>query len=188
MSFLERFSGRMQPLESSEAFSRFYEDTHQNIFRYVMASCGGAETLAEDITAEAYLRAWKSRRNFSGTSEAAFGWVLTIARHLLIDNFRASSPPMQEEDPIEDIEDSTPDGETVLVNRESTMQLIKALQLLPENRREMVVLRYVLGWRVNQIAGYLSIPENTISVSIHRSLRQLQDSLLLQGVSNEQRE
>jgi hypothetical protein len=26
----------MQPLESSEAFSRFYEDTHQNIFRYVM--------------------------------------------------------------------------------------------------------------------------------------------------------
>jgi RNA polymerase sigma-70 factor (ECF subfamily) len=95
---------------------------------------------------------------------------------------------MQEEDPIEDIEDSTPDGETVLVNRESTMQLIKALQLLPENRREMVVLRYVLGWRVNQIARYLSIPENTISVSIHRSLRQLQDSLRLQGVSNERRE
>jgi RNA polymerase sigma-70 factor (ECF subfamily) len=95
---------------------------------------------------------------------------------------------MQEEDPIEDIEDSTPDGETILISQELTAQLIKALQLLPENRREMVVLRYVLGWRVNQIAGYLSVPENTISVSIHRSLRQLQDSLRLQGVSNERRE
>jgi DNA-directed RNA polymerase specialized sigma24 family protein len=52
----------------------------------------------------------------------------------------------------------------------------------------MVILRYVLGWQVNQIASHLSMPPNTISVSIHRSLKQLQEFLALQGVSNERTE
>ena len=188
MSFLGWFAGRAHPLEDAEAFARFYEDTHLNIFRYVMASCGGVESLAEDVTAEAYLRAWKSRGNFSGTPDAAFGWVLTIARHLLMDHFRASSLHPPANDPVEDLQEDRSGNETILIRQELTAQLIGALQRLPENRREMVILRYVLGWQVNQIARHLSMPPNTISVSIHRSLKQLQEFLALQGVSNERTE
>ncbi len=38
----------------------------------------------------------------------------------------------------------------------------------------MLVLRYLLSWRVDQIAEYLEIPENTVSVTIHRTLERLQ--------------
>lgn len=185
MSFLEQFAARTHPLDESDTFTRFYENTHRNIFRYVMASCGGNENLAEDITAEAYLRAWKNRRNFSGTSDAAFGWILTISRRLLIDKFRASSTHPQENDLADDVEDGKQDIETILLNKEFSEQLIEALQYLPENRREMVVLRYVLGWRVNQIAEHMEVPENTVSVSLRRSLKQLQEFLILQGVLDE---
>lgn len=188
MSFLARFAARMHPLEESDAFAQFYEDTYRNIFRYVMASCGGIETLAEDITAETYLRAWKNRRNFSGNSDAAFGWILTISRRILIDKFRASSSHPPENDLVDEIEDGKQNTETTFINQEFTGKLVDALQHLPENRREMVILRYVLGWRVNQIAEYLAVPENTVSVWLRRSLKQLQEFLVLQGVLNERQE
>ena len=188
MRFLELFSARTHPLEESETFAQFYENTHQNIFRYVMASCEGNVTLAEDVTTETYLRAWKNRRSFSGTSDAAFGWVLTISRRLLIDKFRASSSRPPENELVDDIEDQNQNTETMLLNHELSEHLIEALQILPENKREMILLRYVLGWRVNQIAGYLSMPENTISVSLRRSLKQLQKYLIMQGVRDERPE
>lgn len=188
MRFLDLFPARSHPLEESETFAQFYQNTHQDIFRYVMASCGGNASLAEDVTAETYMRAWKNRRSFSGTSDAAFGWVLTISRRLLIDKFRASSSRPLENELVDDIEDQNPNTETMLLNQELSENLIDALQILPENRREMVLLRYVLGWRVNQIADYLSIPENTISVSLRRSLKQLQKYLIMQGVRDERPE
>ncbi|TLN05422.1 sigma-70 family RNA polymerase sigma factor, partial [bacterium] len=49
-------------------------------------------------------------------------------------------------------------------------------------------LRYVLGWRVNQIAVHLNMPENTVSVSLHRALHRLQDHLARQGAAYERPE
>lgn len=186
MKFVETLTGKMQSLENPNTFAKFYDNTHLNLFHYVMASCGGIEDLAEDITAEAYLRAWKNRRSFTGTADAAFGWVLTIARRLLIDKFRVASSHPVVNDMDEDIADGRPEPGAILVNREMTGQLIKALQCLPEDRREIVVMRYVLGWRVNQIADHLNIPENTISVTLRRSLQQLHKFLVMQGVSYEE--
>ena len=145
-------------------------------------------TLAEDVTAETYLRAWKNRLNFSGTSDAAFGWALTISRHILIDKFRTSSTRPPENELVDDIEDLNQNTETILQNHELSDQLIGALQILPENRREMILLRYMLGWRVNQIANYLAVPENTVSVSLCRSLKHLQEFLIMQGVRDERPE
>lgn len=173
------------PLESNESFTQFYENTHINTYRYVMACCGGVENLAEDITAEAYLRGWKNRKTFSGNEDAALGWILTIARHLIVDNYRSNMISPAEMDNLDSIEDERPDSETILVTKELTGQVIKALLSLRVNHREMLVLRYVLGWRVTRIAEYLEMPENTVSVSIHRALNHLQNLLLVQGVSNE---
>ncbi|MEN6436125.1 MAG: sigma-70 family RNA polymerase sigma factor [Anaerolineaceae bacterium] len=185
MRIFEKFATRTHPLDDQDTFALFYENTHQNTYRYVMALNGGFERQAEDITADAYLRAWKNRRSFTGTSDAAFGWLLTITRRIIIDKYRAASSRPTEADLIDYIEDDKPDAETVLLGKEVSEQVIKALQYLPENRRDMVVLRYMLGWRVNQIAEHLAMPENTVSVSLHRSLKQLQEALALQGVSNE---
>ena len=51
--------------------------------------------------------------------------------------------------------------------------LLSLLLKLPDEPREILVLRYLLGWHVNQIAVYLEIPGNTVSVTIHRTLERL---------------
>jgi RNA polymerase sigma-70 factor (ECF subfamily) len=178
----------MNPLEDPDTFAQFYENTHQNTYRYIMALTGGIESLAEDITADAYLRAWKYRHRFTGSSDAAFGWVLTIARRILIDKHRTTSSHPPDTDLADNVVDDRPEAETILLSQELTGQVIEALQRLPENQREMVVLRHVLGWHVNQIAQHLAIPENTVSVSLRRSLKRLQEILVLQGVQYERPE
>jgi RNA polymerase sigma factor (sigma-70 family) len=63
--------------------------------------------------------------------------------------------------------------EDQVTKREQFTHLWEALQILPDDRREMIVLRYMLGWQVKEIAKYLRMEENTVSVYIRRSLGQI---------------
>jgi RNA polymerase sigma-70 factor (ECF subfamily) len=58
-------------------------------------------------------------------------------------------------------------------NREQFKRLWQVLQNLPDDKREVLVLRYMLGWKVNQIAKYLNKEENTVSVYLRRYLEQI---------------
>lgn len=176
MTFLARFFERTGPLTEPEAFASFYESTHRNVYRYIMALHGGLQAEAEDITAEAYLRAWKHRGKFDGSPAAALGWVLTIARRILIDRYRRAARAPETDLP-DDLPDAAPDAESIFLVEEQIGQLLFALQNLPENAREVIALRYVLGWRVNEIADHLEMPENTVSVTLRRALKRLQAML-----------
>ncbi|HEX2978975.1 MAG TPA: sigma-70 family RNA polymerase sigma factor [Anaerolineaceae bacterium] len=182
MRFFERSAERSHPLVEPETFSQFYENTHLNVYRYVMALCGGDERQAEDVTTDAYLRAWRNRKAYSGSAETALGWILTIARRSLIDEFRKKSARPFEDDLGDDMVDPTGDIERNILSEEITDQVIQALQQISVNQREIIVLRYVLGWRVSEIATHLAIEENTVSVAIHRTLKRLRDILVSQGV------
>lgn len=140
MRFFKRFNEGARPLADAGAFAHFYESTHLNTFRYIMALTGGLESQAEDITAEAYLRAWKNRLSFKGSSDAALGWILIIARRILIDRYRLMTTHPAGEDLSDDIADDNPDIEAILLTQELSGQIMAALQKLPEKQREMVVL------------------------------------------------
>ena len=75
-------------LSDSRSFTLFYEKTHLTIFRYVYGLSGGSTQEAEDLTAEAYARAWKTSRQFHGNERSALGWLLRIARNTAIDSSR----------------------------------------------------------------------------------------------------
>ncbi len=181
MTFLANLLNRPQPLADPEAFAGFYERTHLSVFRYLMALRGDAAE-AEDITAEAYLRAWKSRHSFQGSPEAALGWILTIARRRLVDQYRSNSARPVQAELSEELADEAQDAEAIFVDQEQIEQVLAALRSLPEQPREIVVLRYVLGWRVNEIAAHLDMPENNVSASLGRAVRRIQRSLESQGV------
>jgi RNA polymerase sigma-70 factor (ECF subfamily) len=160
-------------LVDAQSFAAVYENTHRNVFRFLMALTGGLTQEAEDLTAETFLRAWDARRRFRGDEEAALRWLFTIARRLLIDRRRyAASRP--EADLDETAPDDAPDAETILIDAEQIQAVLDALQRLPGAQREMIVLRYMMDWRVNAIAAHMQMPENSVSVSMRRAMRQLQ--------------
>jgi RNA polymerase sigma-70 factor (ECF subfamily) len=161
-------------LISPASFSAFYERTHLPVFRYLYGLTGGSQEDVEDLAAEAFMRAWRARRTFQGEADAALGWLMKIGRRLVIDDYRRrKARPVTDGDfPIE-FPAATPQPEEVALTGEDQQTLWALVMALPDEPREMVVLRYLLGWHVYQIAAYLDIPENTVSVTIHRALEHM---------------
>ena len=168
---------RAAPYQSTETFSELFDRTHLIVFRYIYSLRGGTAQDVEDLTAETFLRAWRARRRFQGGEDAAVGWLLQIARRLVIDQYRRQSVRPDEVDMMEDTADNM-SPEVIFVEDEQQRTLWALIHQLSADQREMLVLRYMLGWRVNQIAAHMSMNENTISVTLRRILMRLQVSWL----------
>ena len=174
---IKRWLWREQALSLSNAddFARLYDGHHLHVFRYVYGLSGGPRQDAEDLTAETFMRAWTTRHRFSGDSGAALGWLLRIARNLVIDASRRHSVrPLEENVDLESLLDASALPEADLVTRQQIETLWHMLTRLPHEAKEMLVLRYMLGWQVKRIAVHLEMSENNVSVSIRRSLNRLQ--------------
>lgn len=167
-------------LVEPEAFAAWYEATHLSVFRYVYAIGGGPREMAEDLTAEAFLRAWKARWSLRGNATAATGWILRIARNCVMDDLRR-----QKRRPEAGLEDLGlgPTGErapeTQAIANEDLRRAWRLLQTHSVESREIVILRHILGWRVKDIAEHVGLPENAVSVNLHRSLERIRQQWTL---------
>lgn len=161
------------PIASPSAFDQLYQRNHLPVFRYIYGLTGGPQEDVEDLTAETFLRAWKARQRFEGGENEATGWLIRIAKRLVIDNYRRrtaqSSGSLFANYPAE----SQP--EEVTQANEAREFLLSLLAELPDEQREILVLRYMLGWRVDNIARHIGTTENNISVTIHRTLTRLRE-------------
>ncbi len=179
---LWRSTRRAAPLSAANDFAAFYEHSHLPVFRYIYGLTGGPREEVEDLTAETFARAWKARHTFDDRSSdvegsAALGWVLKIARRLVIDNYRRQQVRKVEEHPdLGDLPALDGHPEQAALAKEQRQTLWRLLLDLPEEPREILILRYLLGWRVSQIADYLGKPENTISVTVRRTLARMQQA------------
>jgi RNA polymerase sigma-70 factor, ECF subfamily len=104
--------------------------------------------------------------------DSAIGWLLRIARSLVIDEYRRTVRATRNLlTPLDS--ESTP--EQTAIQDEQQRFLLRLVADLPDEQREIIVLRYLLGWRVNEIARHMGASENKISVSIHRALSKLRE-------------
>lgn len=144
------------------------------MFRFIYGLLGGPEEEVEDLTMKTFLKAWRSRSSFTGNEEAAFGWLLKIARNLVIDHQRSIGSREVHFD-IETQAIPTPGltPEEMVHQKEQIQILWRVLRTLPRHQGEMIVLRYILGWRVKDIGEYLEVSENTVSVSLRRILKRI---------------
>jgi RNA polymerase sigma-70 factor (ECF subfamily) len=171
LDIFQRF--RQTAISSPAAFSEMYENNRLSVFRYIYSIMGGPAEEAEDLTAETFVRAWKARHTFEGDLDASIGWLIAIAKRLVIDDHRRKTVRETSALPPNIETESTTEEEILLIQQ--NQQLLRLLQELPPDQREILVLRYTLGWKVNQIAAHLNLSENHVSVMIHRTLAELRE-------------
>ncbi len=139
------------------------------------------------MTAETFVKAWQARDRFVGNSDEALGWLLTIARRLVIDKYRhkkRQQPDVILEDNIHISKKNEMPEPSLLLNEQQII-VLKLLQKLPEKQHEMIVLRYLLRWPVKQIASHLDMSPNTVSVTVRRVLQTLRSSWPIDDVDME---
>lgn len=166
------FRQRNSPIASPASFRALYERNRLPVFRYIYALTSGSQADAEDLTADTFLRAWKARHQFQGERDSAIGWLIGIAKRLVIDDYRRSVRASRDLPPDPNTE---PTPEQTAVQGEQERILFRLVANLPDEQREIIILRYLLGWRVNDIARHIGASENKISVSLHRILSKLRE-------------
>jgi RNA polymerase sigma-70 factor (ECF subfamily) len=134
---------------------------------------------AEDLAAEAFLRAYRALSRFHRSRLLALqprSWLLTITVNLFRNRHRdaARTPaPIEPATDPPDPPDPTSDVEQACLDRESNQALSAMLTVLPEDQRAAVVLRHVIGLPPPEIAKVLGRPLGTVKSDISRALSRL---------------
>jgi RNA polymerase sigma-70 factor (ECF subfamily) len=144
--------------------------------------------LAEDVTQEAFLKLVKSAAEFK--HEARFStWLYTITRNLCIDQMRRAShrrhasldQPSGTHDRVvaDTVADQHPaaSAERSAVGSEMKSCIVRAVDGLPEEQREVFLLREVAHLRFSEIAVVTGVPENTVKSRMRYALERLRDAL-----------
>jgi RNA polymerase sigma-70 factor, ECF subfamily len=135
---------------------------------------------AEDVVQEAYLRA---QRFFAGCRGAdARAWLLKVVRNTcytwIEKNRRPASLPLDADRHADASEALNP--ERVLQQRIDKEAVRKAIEALPEEFREVIVLRELEGLAYQQIAGIAEVPLGTVMSRLSRARERLQQLLATQ--------
>ena len=129
---------------------------------------------AEDVVQEASLRAFKYWKGFSGRDCRA--WLLAIVRNTYYSWIRKRSvqPELTEDGEIDDVDEGIPSPETALLQNASREMLKAALEDLPAEFREAIVLREMEGLSYKEIADIATVPIGTVMSRLARARKRLQ--------------
>ena len=145
------------------------------------------ERNAEDVVQEAFLRAVKFMDGFRG--ENARVWLLAIVRNTYYTWLRKNyahgqSVPLDEENMSADDSEASYAGneasasaEHLLHQKDAKRLINQALERLPDEFREVIVLRELEDLSYKEIAAVAEIPIGTVMSRLSRARRQLQDEL-----------
>ena len=151
---------------------------------------------AEDLTAEAFLRAYRALRGYPPERILALqprAWLVTILLNVWRNHARAAArrPVPVDLASVTDPIDPGADVAAVIDRRDTGQQLARQLAQLPEQQRIAVVLRHVNDLPITEIADVLGCPPGTAKSHISRGLRRLRElsatHLDLCEVSHDQR-
>ncbi len=148
-----------------------------------------APQLAEDVVQDAFVRVVQNAGEFK--HEARFTtWVYTITRNLYIDQLRKRAlrkhPSLDQEKPGEEGDGPTLGEQTAdtraSVERDATgselkERIAKAVEELPEEQREVFLMREVANLPFKEIAEVTGVPENTVKSRMRYALERLQQAL-----------
>ncbi|MFZ0634609.1 MAG: sigma-70 family RNA polymerase sigma factor [Candidatus Acidiferrales bacterium] len=143
---------------------------------------------AEDIVQEAYLRAFKFFGGYQGGDARA--WVLKIVRNTSYSFFEKNRPADLAEEFDETIHSAgteQPGAEAALLQLADSRMLREALDELPVNFREVLVLRELEGMSYKEIAEVTGAPIGTVMSGLARARGQLRERLLRMRGEEEQR-
>jgi RNA polymerase sigma-70 factor, ECF subfamily len=160
----------------SEGLYFLYVRYSDDVLRYV-ASFVRDHHEAEDITQNVFAKLMKAIKRYQQQQQVPFdAWILRVARNAALDHLRAKRAIPTEEVRVAD-------NCHAEVSHDRGHALREALEELPEDQREVLVLRHIVGLSPVQIAGTLNKSESSVHGLHHRGRRSLRASLVALGAA-----
>ena len=156
-----------------EAFGLLYDHYQASVYRFLYYRTR-SQTLAEDLTSETFFRALRSMNNFRWQGKDFGAWLMTIARNLTTDHFKAGRTRL--EMTTEDMtphDDATDGPEDEVLAGLTNEVLLTALTELPTEQRECLIMRFLQGMSIAETAKALDRSDGAVKQLQLRGVRNL---------------
>lgn len=170
------------------AFAELVQRHSRPMYNFVLRQLRDANA-AEDVTQEVFLRVVQNAAEFK--HEARFStWLYTIGRNLCVDQLRRLShrrhasldgPTAGAKDKT--LGDAIPDlhprasAERTTAGTQMMSSILRAIEALPDDQREVFLMREVANLPFREIAVITGTPENTVKSRMRYALERLRDAL-----------
>jgi len=168
-----------------EAFGVLYERYVGKIFNYIYYRVGNVSD-AEDLTERVFLRALRHIQNYTHRGLPVSAWLYRIAHNLVAnwhrDNSRRRDVPL-DEGMLFSQHFNFPEQE--LLRSEEHSRLLEVIHKLPEERQELLILKFVDNLSNAEIGRVMGRTEGAIKSLYHRTLLTIRDDLIHLAVLTE---
>ena len=163
------------------AWEQLVDATADDIFRMAV-SFTRHRGEAEDLTQEVFLKLWQNlHRYLPGSSFRA--WAYRVARNLFVDAYRRSREQRKATWVDPEFLETLPGGEDPHTRavRHQRLELARAaLERLPEELSQLIMLRDFADWSYEELADELELPIGTVKSRLNRARRELAATVALQ--------
>jgi len=157
------------------AFERLYRAHVSRVYALTLRMTADPDR-AEDLTQDAFVRAWDRLSTFRGDS--AFGtWLHRLAVHVVLGDLRSRGRWEEEALDEDRLERSPRELHTAPARGGMTVDLERAVAALPPRARSVLVLHDIEGYRHREIAELLGVTEGTSKAQLFRARRLLREAL-----------
>jgi len=164
-----------------DAFSDIYDIYADKLYRFVYFKVKADDI--EDIVELCFLKAWDKRKSYNPKKSSLNSWLYTIARNSVIDYYRVAKQ-------VEELNVNIKDEKKVSNPKKTTEDILnanlvrKAIEELPENYKDLVVLRFIDDLSYAELSEALAKTEATIRVMQFRAMKKLKAILKREGIDS----
>lgn len=168
-------------LYEPEALSRLFDLYFEKLRRYMYYKTGNLDR-AEDLAAEALTKGIENIGNFEDRGGTIGAWLFGIARNLLARGREAAGKvemvELEDQLPVEEEEQP----ERLVLVKLSNEELYQSLSRLPEEQREVVLLRFMEGYDAKTVGEIMGRKPGAVRALQFRAIRALKDMFEPGGV------
>jgi RNA polymerase sigma-70 factor, ECF subfamily len=165
-----------------QQINEWYHAYSNDLYNYIFLMIKEHD-LSKDILQDTFIRAYNRYSTFKGGNEKS--WLFRIARNLTIDYIRKKKPISYIIDSFSSIKANDKTPEEIMVLNETEQQLYIALSRIKLTYRDVIVLRKIKGFSINETSQILGWTENKVKVNLFRGMEALRKELIKEGYNHE---
>jgi RNA polymerase sigma factor (sigma-70 family) len=154
-------------------FESLYRSSRDDVYAYV-ATLLRDPSLAEDVTATAFERAYRHRRSFAPRRGSPRAWLFGIARNAALDELRRRKRSGSLVQEISSADERSPAELTEVALRRTSVR--EALARLSARERDLVALKFHAGLTNSELAHVLRTSETNAGTMLHRTIQKLREA------------
>lgn len=157
------------------ALGQIYDEYSERIYNYIYYRVGDRD-LAQDLTAEVFLKVIDAIKAHKGWRTSLTGWLFRIAHNLVVDHFRGM--PVKETLPLDEQLVAIEGNPSLAAAQVLTQRRLRAaVNRLTEDQQQVVILKFVEEMSNAEIARILGKTEGAVKSLQHRALASLRRHL-----------